>query len=485
MKKNQPVLIAAFLLIAVSIQALWAEKLLLLHTNDWHGTMKATPALWLTKENPPMLGGPQALAGVLERYKLLALRQGIRWIQLDAGDRFQGTMEANFSRGQAMTDLFNAFRYTAVTLGNHDFDYGKKALLDSLKTARFPLACANLHGAGVPWKSSIVSRIGSLSVGITGVMTEELPRLTDQDNIEGLFLENPASAARRETAELRKRGCGLVILLSHCGHDRDLELAKAVPDLDVIIGGHSRDHLARPVTVGKTLIVQTRGYGSHLGALMLTLDEQSQGIATCTYDSVALDPASWPISPMIDAVVASWGRMIEEIAARPIGESPREFLRKPDSSGESHLGTQICKAIAARSGCPIVVFQRGGLRSDLPAGNLVFKDIYQVLPFDHHILVGKISGKDLVTLLDKGSDGKDAELCMFGPVLKRDSGTFRVEFEGKQVSPEGWYPIALNEFLSGGGDGFEEFTRVKDLQPRGEIIRDALLEWVKTRKLGI
>jgi|GEM_PF-2101723 len=476
--------IVTLLLVAASYPVLGAEKLLLLHTNDWHGTVKATPALWLSKDHPPMLGGPQALAGSLGQYKLQALRQGIRWLQVDAGDRFQGTMEANFSHGQAMTDLYNALNYTAITLGNHDFDYGKKALLDSMKSARFPLVCANLNEAGMPWRSSLTARIGSFTIGITGVMTRDLPGLTYPENISGLTLTDPTSAAKRVTAELRKRGCDLIILLSHCGHDVDREIAHAVPDLDIIVGGHSDEHLSQPVQIGKTLIVQTRGYGSHLGALTLTRNENSPGIATFTYDSIALDPASWPASPGIASVIASWGQLVDEIAAQPVGVSPREFLRRPVTNGESQLGTQLCKAVSAQSGCPIVVFQAGGLRTDLPAGNIIFKDIYQVLPFNHQILVGKISGSDLLKLLDKGSDGEGAELCILGPRLKRDSGVFSAEFQGKQIAPEALYPISLNDFLAKGGDGFEEFTRVKELHPQGGIIRDALIDWIKKGNLG-
>lgn len=476
--------LAALFFFSLSTLAVGAEQLLLLHTNDWHGAMRPTSALWMTKENPPMIGGPQALAGALRQYKLRAIRQGIRWLQLDAGDRFQGTMEANFSRGQAMTDLYNALSYTAVTLGNHDFDYGREALDESIDPARFPIVCANLTGPGVPWRRSLVSHIGSLTVGITGVMTAELPTLTYPEYIAGLVLEPPAPAIRRVTTELRERGCDLVVLLSHCGHDVDLEIARAVPDLDVIIGGHTDHQLTQPVRSGKTLIMQTRGYSSHMGALTLSFDPTIRRIASFSYDSVLLDPASWSSSPDIDSLVASWSRMVEEIAARPVGVSPREFLRKQGPDAKYHLGEQLCKAVSDVSGCPIVVFQAGGLRADLPSGNIVFKDIYQVLPFNHQILVGRISGKDLLSLVEKGTDRKDAELCVYGLLFSRTADELSVTFDGKPVVPEAEYPIALNDFLAKGGDGFDEFTRVRDLQSRGGIIRDALLERVRLGNLG-
>lgn len=476
--------LAALFLFVLSTQAFGAEHLLLLHTNDWHGTIRPTSALWSTKENPPMLGGPQALAGVFQQYKLRAVRQGIRWLQLDAGDRFQGTMEANFSRGQAMTELYNALSYTAATIGNHDFDYGREALNESIRSARFPIVCANLTGPGAPWRSSLISRIGSLTIGITGVMTSELPTLTYPEHIAGLVLEPPASAARRVAAELRGRGCDLVILLSHCGHDVDQEIARAVPDLDVIIGGHTDHQLSQPVRSGKTLILQTRGYGSHMGALTLSFDEATRAIASFRYDSVLLDPASWPSSPEIDSVVASWSALVEKIASQQIGSSPQQFLRRPDAEGAYQLGKELCKAVSEVSGCPIVVFQAGGLRADLPAGNLIFKDIYQVLPFNHQILVGRISGKDLLSLLEKGSDRKDAELCIHGLSVKRSESGFSATFDGKAVDPKAEYPIALNDFLAKGGDGFDEFTRVRHLHPEGGIIRDALLERVRRGALG-
>jgi len=114
----------------------------------------------------------------------------------------------------------------------------------------------------------------------------------------------------------------------------------------------------------------------------------------------------------------------------------------------------------------------------------LYKDIYQVLPFNHQILIGRISGKDLLSLIAKGTDHRDAELCIHGLHIDRVAGNLSAVFEGKSVVPDAEYPIALNDFLAKGGDGFDEFTRVRGLHPRGGIIRDALLERIRQGNLG-
>ncbi|MBP7634085.1 5'-nucleotidase C-terminal domain-containing protein, partial [Candidatus Ozemobacteraceae bacterium] len=75
-------------------------------------------------------------------------------------------------------------------------------------------------------------------------------------------------------------------------------------------------------------------------------------------------------------------------------------------------------------------------------------------------------------------------LCVYGLLFSRTADELSVTFDGKPVVPEAEYPIALNDFLAKGGDGFDEFTRVRDLQSRGGIIRDALLERVRLGNLG-
>ena len=85
------------------------------------------------------------------------------------------------------------------------------------------------------------------------------------------MLSDPLAAAAAQVAELRSEGCAVVICLSHLGKDWDVQGLTAVPGIDVIVGGHSHDALARPIVVGNKIIVQAGEFGTHLGELKVSV----------------------------------------------------------------------------------------------------------------------------------------------------------------------------------------------------------------------
>lgn len=452
----------------------------LFHTNDWHGTLQPAPALWMGVDDPPTVGGAALLGGLLDRLRLEVLRSGGRYLVVDAGDRFQGDPVVNLSRGRLMTDLYNQLGYTVVALGNHDFDHDLQGLVDSQETARFPLVCANLHPAsgtrGV-WRPSVVAQVGRVRIGILGAMTEDLPLITFPRNIAGTLIEPVIPALRREVARLRERGCGIIVLLSHCGHPVDLLLAVAVPGLDVIVGGHTQNHLEQPRHLNGVWIVQTRGFGSHLGQMTLFPGPEGKGIDKVEYRSHLLDVARVSPDPVVEALIASASAPLRAELARTVGTLPRPLLRS--GPAEDSLPAAVARAVGRAVGVPLAVFHTGGARADLPAGPVTFGQVYNALPFNHSVLVGELSGRDLEAAWRRGV----ALNALAWTGLKSPPGGTGLQLgDGTTVVPDGRYRVAYNNFLAQGGDGFGEFSRAANATGTEALVRDAFLESLATNR---
>ena len=258
-------------------------RLVILHTNDTHSRLEPFP-----EDGGPFAG----LGGAARRATLIRrIREANEHVLLlDSGDILQGTPYFNFFGGELEFRAMSAMQYDVATLGNHDFDNGIDGLASILPEASFQFVSANydihpaspLAGRVAPYTTR---EIGGIKVGIfgLGVAFERLvlPRLH-----EGVTYRDPVAAARTATRDLRKAGCSLVICLSHLGYtyansDRpsDRTLAVAVPEIDIILGGHTHTFLNQAEVVPHsaeakfTLINQAGWGGMRLGRIDVAFDD--------------------------------------------------------------------------------------------------------------------------------------------------------------------------------------------------------------------
>lgn len=276
MKKNISIIV---LLIIFYTGVSAKSPLVILHTNDTHSQLEPYPL-----EDARDAG----LAGIVRRE---ALYRSIRSVEpnvlaLDAGDFVQGTPYFNFFKGRAEIQLMNYLKLDAVTLGNHEFDYGTDSLAKMLEGANFPVVCTNYCFDGTILgkivKKWLVVKKGNLRIGIVGTCVNP-HGLIMKDNYEGVKWMDPISSAENTAAWLKKKKkCDIVICLSHLGFDNkddtpdDVHMAKETRNIDVIIGGHSHTFLKQPVIIknldGRDVIVNQVGKGGiYAGRLDLTV----------------------------------------------------------------------------------------------------------------------------------------------------------------------------------------------------------------------
>jgi 5'-nucleotidase/UDP-sugar diphosphatase len=247
------------------------QVLTILHTNDTHSNLFP-----FGPENS--LGGIARMSTLIKELK--AKDQNV--LALNAGDVFVGTFAFNKYLGYPELKIMEGL-YDAMELGNHEFDLGPDVLTGVLSGVipgntpiMMPIICANIDPTKAPAglvalvKPYLIKEIGGLKVGITGVVTVDPYNYSP--NVLAI-LTDPYTAAGTQAAVLKMAGCDIVICVSHLGLMADEVGLSTVPDIDVIVGGHSHDALPSPIVMpdGK-IIVQAGEFGLYLGELKLNID---------------------------------------------------------------------------------------------------------------------------------------------------------------------------------------------------------------------
>lgn len=252
---------------ALTVVSVRAQELVILHTNDTHSQIE--PYTYKADTN---------VGGFLRREAYIREVRSLHpnVLLFDAGDFSQGTPYFNFFKGYTEIYLMNAMRYDAVTLGNHEFDNGCNALAKRIKKAEFPFVCANyvFHNkalAKVVKPYTIIEK-GGYKVGVFG-LTVDLKALIAPSTFKYLEYLDPIDVSRKMVKTLQDQGCNLIVCLSHIGVEKDqitdYQIAKEVPGIDIIIGGHSHYEMKEPTVIGNTRIYQMANKGKCVGEITI------------------------------------------------------------------------------------------------------------------------------------------------------------------------------------------------------------------------
>jgi len=267
------VLCPFFFLLACTPQ----DHLTILHTNDTHSQVEP-------KANGK--GGYARRMGLINEER----KADPYLLLVDAGDFCQGTPYFNFYHGRVELDAMNRMRYDAATLGNHEFDNGLDTLAVVLRTANFPVVCANYDFTGTALEQVIkpfaVVRKGNLKIGIFGLGCDPKGLISDKNFLPAQYLE-PYPIAQAMADTLRAQQCDIVVCLSHMGTFGkapedvcDTALVSHTRGIDVVIGGHTHriyENLRVANLDGDSIPVCQMGKsGENLGKIVLFLGDKNE-----------------------------------------------------------------------------------------------------------------------------------------------------------------------------------------------------------------
>lgn len=450
-----------------------ASELRILHINDFHGFVESQNLL----PSHELRGGAAYLAWEIDN-----LRKEKPSILLAAGDMIQGNTWINLFEGKPIIAVMNAMNFDAMVLGNHEFDFGKSALLERIKEAKFPILAANVLGLGEFTKPYIIKKVDGIKIGIIGVVTQETPTSTHPKNVEGLTFLPPEKALQKYVRELRAK-VDVIIVLSHLGYKIDLSIAHKIPNIDVIIGGHSHTKLDKYVKVGKTIIVQAGEHGLFLGVLDLTL--QNGKIINASNKLVEIIPAKMKPQPKVAHIIDNYAKEVKATLNKVIGESKANYDGENVRIKETDLGHIIAEIIRERARADISILNGGSIRAGLKRGKITVKDIYEILPFNNYVLAFKLTGKEIKASLEEGLSGLDLRKGGFPQVSgmtftfssKMPAGhrVINISVNDKPIEMKKEYVVATNDFLASGGDGYTVFEkaikRAKNFSIIGDVIK--------------
>ncbi len=348
------------------------------------------------------------------------------WVAVvSSGDYVQGAAAGAVSRGEYMLDIMRQMKYDAVTIGNHEFDYGIEAmrrLLDK-NVERMPVACANFvdtEADTLVFPPYVMRQYGEKRVAYVGVLTAsthegepaafktelgaKLPYVVaDGERLIGLV--------QSAVDEARQGGADYVIVLSHLGNDSTLSyttsqaLVAATRGIDAVLDGHT--HLTYTNRYGnldgkQVPVAQTGAMFANIGKLYIS----PEGKLTSTLvplDS-ALNCGGTATEAVTEAVAGVESKMKDlEKDTVAFADFPL-VVKKTDGSWivrneETNLGDLVADAFREFTGSDVALCIGGEIRDGLPAGAVSRCDAINALPYFDDMLVVNATGAAIAEAL--------------------------------------------------------------------------------------
>jgi 5'-nucleotidase len=430
----------------------------------------------------------------------------------------------------------------SVALNPNDDPFG--ALAVRCKQAKFPFLGRNiydkttgkrppfLHDDGV----AIIERKG-VKVGVVGLITPSTPTVTNPVNVRSLRFGDLAPEAISGAADARAKGAEIVVLAIHAGgrctklnesygpqscdiSGEIFKLLEAIPEktFDVVIGGHVHSAIAN--VVRGTPVIESYAYGRDFGLVDLYVTKDGhhpvysrmegpvpicervlQGTNTCDERSekpgAPLEQATFHGQPVVmsaavEALVAPFRERVAEVKARKLGVMVPIPLTR-EYRGEATLGDALTDTLRDMEKADVAILNSGGLRTDLPAGELTYGALYEVLPFDNTLATIQATGAQLAQLVAAGYGPNHGVMQVSGVKVKAERcgndivGVEITHSDGRALDPRAMYKVVTSDFLALGGDGLGEPMksippeRVDLGQTRPLNLREAMAEYLKSR----
>ncbi len=495
----------------------------LLHTNDVHARLLPINAFDQTCDDSEIEKN-KCFGGVARRFaKIEAIRKQEKNVLLvDAGDQFQGTLFYTRYKNEEAKQFMNRLGYAAMALGNHEFDDGPTNLGRFIKGVNFPVLSANVDVSQEPSLAGLVKpytivTVGGQQVGIIGCTTEETSSISSPGfNVKFLPIE---ASLQKAVDELHEKGINRIILLSHSGFMRDIEIAKKVSGIDVIVAGHSNTFLSNtspeadgpyPFVVSTpvenpVLIVSAYAYGKYLGYLNVTFNDAGRVIAyhgePILLDGSILEDAE--VKKEVQALEVPLEKMRKEVISMlPINLEGGSLHCRHEECGLGDVLSDAMFEVAKKYGAKAALMNGGGIRTGLSKGTVTRWQILDAVPFLNEIVIFDLTGKDLWDLVEFGvqqSDNKVNEGAarflqvaglhyVWSPKKNQTPWVSSLEIQSadgvyEPVLPNKVYRLAANRFMLIGGDGFEILVKkTTNVEILSETLDEALIAYLQNGK---
>ncbi len=501
MKKLVLVLAAALVFASAAVQAQQWD-LTILYSNDLHAHLEPHKVPWVSETR--LVGGFANIATLVKREKAA----NPYTVYFDAGDYFTGPYISSLTKGEAIIDAMNYLGLDAACVGNHEFDHGWQNAREQFKKAKFPILNGNIFEKGTDklhWNNPyIIKKVNGVRIGVIGMHGKfAFYDTTSDEMIQGVDARDEEVYIRRYITELKDKA-DIIVLLIHEGIpgrqsttgakdvarnlQRDIELAKNVPGIDIIVTGHAHQGTPQPLVSNGTIIVSTDAYTIELGKLEITYDKKTDKVTSFKNTLNYLYDDEVPDDEQMLKVIGKWKDKLKQITDEVVTTSPAALTR---SYGEdSNMGDMVADAMLnAHPEYDFAVTNSGGLRQDIDAGVVRVGDLISAFPFPNTIVQLQMKGADMRAIFEHGagltngilqvSKGVEVVYDESKPVGSR---IVKCNINGVPLDDGKTYKVLTSNFLADGGDGFLVFKKTLSYKNTGVEMLDSMVKYLKKFK---
>ena len=479
----------------------------------------------------------------LEQIRKYEQARGYEVILVDNGDNIQGDALGLLTKGEALLDLMNRMGYSIAVPGNHEFDYGVDNFLSLAEKAQFQYISCNFRYKGKNvFEPYVIREIGGRKIAFVGVttpmtLTASKPAAFQDENGDFVysFLQDESgeavyNAVQEAVDDAGKAGAEYVIVLGHMGSADAfrpwtyVDVISHTNGIDAFLDGHSHDtdQVIMKNKDGKEIPRSACGFGmQNIGWCRIPVEGKvTAGIYSWTMD----DPAPEVLgieNEMSEAVKEAreevQALMEEKIAVAeqelticdPVAVDPRWGKVRMVRRAETNLGDLCTDALRVMTGADLAVLGGGGIRVDIPAGDVTMKNIYEVFPFANEVCVIDATGQQILDALEWSArsvpdenggffqtSGMTYEIHTYidSACTKDENGMFtglegerrvkNVKIGGSPIDPEAHYRVAGTDYyLLMNGDGHTAFDGAGRVDAGGMLDSQVLAGFI-TRELG-
>jgi len=426
---------------------------------------------------------------------------------IDTGDMFQGSQLSVETTGKALQPILNSMGYNLYMPGNWEVVYKKAAMQTLLGGLNAPTICANMyHDLGDGEKGELIFppyytwKAAGIKIGFIGYTDNLVPLRQSPDYSKGIVYTKPEENIEQFVNVLKEQeNCDMIIILSHLGLSQQIALANSTTcqGVDYIFGGDTHERVRIPIQCKYSKVVEPGAFGSFVGKLELIVDQGK--IVKQRYSLVEVDSNKYKPNNSVSAVIKENEQPFIEKMNKVLGYSKVPLYRY--FVVENTIDTLIIDSLKWKIGTDIVI--SNGFRFCPPrkkrdhTNNIPITEgfLYDMLPVDAQVRVGKVTGSQIVEWLEielNNVFAKDASQRIGGWVVKFKG--MKVEFkafeqmgrrvhsitiDGKPINPSQTYSVCACEREGDPTDMICRMTGVKEAKYSGYSLHEVLKDYIK------
>ncbi len=435
---------------------------------------------------------------------------------VSSGDFLQGALAGAISHGQYVVDIMKNMGYDAITLGNHEFDYGVPRMMELLPQIKAPVVSTNFfeYGSVTPmFPGYVIKRYGDKRIAFVGTTTPETMRSegysffdNNGNQLYDLRTDHVYQLVQAAVDQARQEGANYVVVLSHLGeaaNDTGIDshgLVAATRGIDAVLDGHT--HAVIPCDWVNNLdgkpvpVSQTGTQFANYGKLWVAKDGSF-------HTSLIADADNPYANARITFTTDSVKALMEQVTSRQIASVTFDLLVKDANSvwfvrkEEAPMGDLVADAFRHVMTADIGLINGGGLRNDILTGTINFGHVISVQPFDNHMALIAATGTQIMAMLQKCTE-KCPELDGSFPqvsgmkytihtvthavtdveVLNRETGNY------EPLDLEKEYTIGTTDYYGTGGF-YRTLQDCRLLENSTQLSRDALADYLENALNGV